>query len=731
EGERPEVLGLLRDDERFKLPQTMIDQLGTVPGQPWVRIVGEVHAQETGETLTVRDGTGQVMILTAQPEALPARSKVEVIGRPATADLGWTLTESLFRRVGTAENQADRTLRGPGQAPVRLRLAEQVVQLPPEEADKRYPVTLRGVVTWFDERADHLYLQDASGGVRVRRPPGDARGLSFGNAVTMSGVTVRGALLPEVELLESSDQGSFALPTPRRINLEQALSGVEESRWVEMRGFVRQVSSEGGWTRLDLTEATGEFSAYLPRDDSLGRLQAAMVRIRGVSVSQPARGQERPGMRLWVQNGDAVVVEVPGTADPFGSDLQTIPALRRLTFTQPLNQRVRVKGVVSLHQVGRYLYLQDGEAGLFVLSREATAFAPGEWVEVSGIPGRAGNRLVLREGLLRKAAGDAPLVPVALTGFAAVDVEHDVRLVRLNAVVRQAVDEGTRWGLSLEVEGKTFEATLPLEANWSAPDAGSGVELTGVYVVEYDEYRQPHGFRLELRSPRDIRVTAQPPWWNARRTLYVMGAVCVVTLLIASWGITLRRRVSAQTEQIRQQLEREKQLQGEIDRSARLESLGVLAGGIAHDFNNLLTAILGNLGLAAMDKRVMAAAGDCISEAERGARRARDITHQLLTFAKGGEPVRTAVLLPDIVSEAANFARHGSNVRLDFDYPPDLPPGNVDAGQISRVVHNIVINAVQAMPDGGVVSIELVAVNVAAGEVDTLPPGPYLRLSIA
>jgi two-component system cell cycle sensor histidine kinase/response regulator CckA len=168
-----------------------------------------------------------------------------------------------------------------------------------------------------------------------------------------------------------------------------------------------------------------------------------------------------------------------------------------------------------------------------------------------------------------------------------------------------------------------------------------------------------------------------------------------------------------------------------LERSSRLESLGVLAGGIAHDFNNLLTAVLGNLGLAARDQRVMAAAGDCITEAERGARRARDITQQLLTFAKGGDPVRTAVLLPDVVSEAASFARHGSNVRFDFDYPPDLPPGNVDAGQISHVVHNLVINAVQAMSDGGVVHIALAAVNLGSGEVDTLPQGAYLRLTIA
>jgi len=275
------------------------------------------------------------------------------------------------------------------------------------------------------------------------------------------------------------------------------------------------------------------------------------------------------------------------------------------------------------------------------------------------------------------------------------------------------------------------EARLPGTTAWSVPEPGSLLEVTGVYVLEFDEYRRPRGFGLELRSPADIVVREAPPWWTMRRTLYGVGGLVACMLLISGWSVGLRRQVRAQTEQIRRQLENEARLQAELERSSRLESLGVLAGGIAHDFNNLLTTILGNLGLAAMDERVMAAAGDCISEAERGAKRARDITQQLLTFAKGGDPIRTTVSLPEIITEAANFARHGSNVRLDFDFPPDLPPGDVDAGQISRVIHNLVINAVQAMPEGGVVSCALVAVDLGADEVDRLPEGRYLRLTVS
>jgi two-component system cell cycle sensor histidine kinase/response regulator CckA len=670
------------------------------------------------------------VIHTNQPELLPEGATVEVVGRPGPGEFGSTLHEVIFRQAGSPAAQL-MPPSSPGLAPVRLRLAEQVLELPPEAAEKRYPVTLRGVVTWADELADFFYLQDMSGGVRVRRLPGQGAVPPVGSTVVLTGGTVRGSFVPEVELQDVSAQGTVALPPGRSITLEQAMSGAEEGQRVELRGFVRQVVHEGGWTRLDLTTFTGEFAAYLRFDDTLAFLKGALVRVRGVCTVLTGPNRELMGIRLWMQNRESVLVDEPQPADPYAVPVQTIAGLRQLTVAQLSNHRVRLTGTVLLHEAGRYLYLQEESAGLFVLTRETGRLQPGDRVEVVGIPGRAGNRLLLREASWRPAAAGPAITPQLLSSPGELRSEADARLVTVPAVLRQVGAEGAQLRLTLQAGDMVFEAAMPSGAGWIAPVIGSQLTLTGVYVLEYDEYRQPHGFRLELRTPADVRVIASPSWWTMRRTWTAVGVLVFITLLIVGWGVALRRRVREQTEQIRRQLEKEARLQSELERSSRLESLGVLAGGIAHDFNNLLTAILGNLGLAALDQRVMAAAGDCITEAERGARRARDITQQLLTFAKGGDPVRTAVLLPDVISEAASFARHGSNVRFDFDYPPDLPAGEVDAGQISNVVHNLVLNAIQAMPDGGVVSIALAAVNLGSGEVDLLPPGPYLRLSVA
>lgn len=143
----------------------------------------------------------------------------------------------------------------------------------------------------------------------------------------------------------------------------------------------------------------------------------------------------------------------------------------------------------------------------------------------------------------------------------------------------------------------------------------------------------------------------------------------------------------------------------ELLREAKRESLELLAGGVAHDFNNLLTALLGNLSLAQMDTGLSAEVREWLDEAEKATGRARDLTQQLLTFAKGGEPVRRLTDLAACLREAAQFARQGSRVRCEFALAPDLWPAEVDAGQVGQVVHNLVLNAVQAMTRGGVVTV--------------------------
>jgi len=166
-------------------------------------------------------------------------------------------------------------------------------------------------------------------------------------------------------------------------------------------------------------------------------------------------------------------------------------------------------------------------------------------------------------------------------------------------------------------------------------------------------------------------------------------------------------------------------------KAEKLESIGVLAGGIAHDFNNLLGGIFGYVDLA----REMAAGNEnvttTLSKALNVFNRARDLTRQLLTFAKGGAPSKKTASLGPIITEMAHFALSGSNVRCAFSIPSDLLPCDIDKNQIGQVIDNIVINALQAMPQGGEISIRAENLTLQSG-ANGLPlsDGGYVRISI-
>ena len=163
----------------------------------------------------------------------------------------------------------------------------------------------------------------------------------------------------------------------------------------------------------------------------------------------------------------------------------------------------------------------------------------------------------------------------------------------------------------------------------------------------------------------------------------------------------------------------------------KLESTGILAGGLAHDFNNLLTVILLDLELAQTLTPVGGEPAQLLAEASKAAVTASSLTQQLITFAKGGAPVRKPTCLAGVIQETVRPAVSGSNVRCEFCLAEDLWAAEVDAGQIGQVFRNVALNAREAMPQGGVVFVRAENVVLASREQPSLSPGEYVRVSIA
>ncbi len=176
----------------------------------------------------------------------------------------------------------------------------------------------------------------------------------------------------------------------------------------------------------------------------------------------------------------------------------------------------------------------------------------------------------------------------------------------------------------------------------------------------------------------------------------------------------------------------ERKMEEELLKIKKLESLGVLAGGIAHDFNNILAAILGNIDLLKYhidqdDKKT----ATLLTNADKATRRAMKLTGQLLTFAKGGNPIREATTLPELIRDSTDFVLRGSRVTCRYEFPDNLWLVDADSGQLSQVIQNIVINSRHAMPEGGVITISCANVEHAVNEaLLSMDNEKYIRIRV-
>ena len=255
-----------------------------------------------------------------------------------------------------------------------------------------------------------------------------------------------------------------------------------------------------------------------------------------------------------------------------------------------------------------------------------------------------------------------------------------------------------------EALGQLVDEVVPLH------DVGSGQRLRDIVggVLRQDE--QPRlGERRLLRardgSERMVVYTAALIREPAGRSV---GAVAVFR------DITAHQR-----------------LEEDALKAQKLESVGVLAGGIAHDFNNILTAVIGNIALAKMLVPGVDRVNHALSEAEKAAWRARGLTQQLLTFARGGAPVKREGSLAVLLREAVPFALAGSKAKCHVVVADDLWTIAFDPGQLSQAISNLVINAAQAMPSGGIIHIEARNAEIAGENPHVLPPGPHVRILVA
>ncbi|MCD4828222.1 MAG: PAS domain S-box protein [Candidatus Cloacimonetes bacterium] len=204
------------------------------------------------------------------------------------------------------------------------------------------------------------------------------------------------------------------------------------------------------------------------------------------------------------------------------------------------------------------------------------------------------------------------------------------------------------------------------------------------------------------------------------------GTVFPATVLLACFEFAGRKLLLATVRNITER----KQAEEKLRQMDNLKSIGTLAGGIAHDFNNILTGLYGNIELAKLNITQEHPSFDFLEEAENSMNRAARLTKQLLTFAKGGTPIKKVVSIRMLLEEVVSFDLSGSNVKPVFRQSEKIWRTEIDRGQIQQVFSNLTINANQATPDGGRLYISLENIDIADYEIADLQPGKYVKVTV-
>ncbi len=450
------------------------------------------------------------------------------------------------------------------EAPPRLlTTAAAVRNLTVRQAAQHYPVKLRGVVTFYDDKLYSRFIQDETAGIYLRET--NVPVLLPGQLVEVEGFTSPGEYAPVILPEQVRIVGRAELPTPPRVTFEQLASGKEDSQFVEVAGVVRSVQFEETSKHYLVELATGGgrltvYAADLPATPAQ-TLVDSTVRIRGVCSSLFNRQRQLFANRLMVPRAADVAVEILATANPFDIPTQNTSSLFQFTPQGTFGHRVKISGTVAYFQPGSALYVRDGNNGLFVQTKSTVPLQLGDRVEVLGFAAPGQYTPALQDAIFRKTGDGLPPAPAWINRDEALKGDFDCRLIRIEAKLLSHAQDGREHSLALEAGGFIFHAYQQTDDGkaYARLENGSTLAVTGICLVEpgaweAGEIWRAKSFRVLLRRPEDVVVLHSPPWWTLKKMLWIAGALAFVVMGAFTWIAALRRRVQEQTQTIRQQL---------------------------------------------------------------------------------------------------------------------------------------------------------------------------------
>ena len=439
------------------------------------------------------------------------------------------------------------------------------------EAKRGYPVQLKGVVTYYDPEEPDLFVQDATTGIWVNleivKPNVPVKA---GDVVEVQGVTEAPDFAPQVGNPHFIVLGQAPLPLARTVSFQRMASTQEDSQRVEVEGIVHRTWKKSDRLYMDIAIEGGHVTGRIPffTQPAPKALVGARIRLRGTCGAEFNSRSQLTGIFVNVPYESEMKILEPASSDPFLTPTRAITDVLRFNPTGGLDQRVKVRGVVTLYLQARAIFIQDDGAALYVQTeQDGPKLEPGDQVDVVGFPWVGVYAPELQDAIFRRAGKEATPTAIPLTAKDALqgDFErevlfrsHNAELIRVKGrLTGSSIGPGDQV-LLLQEGNIVFEARL---AEAQIPKAfvelveGSQLEVTGICTIEVDENHVPHMFRVRLRSPEDVVVLQLPSWWNVKRMIGLAAALFLAILGALGWAAMLRRRVREATEVIRTTLE--------------------------------------------------------------------------------------------------------------------------------------------------------------------------------
>ncbi|MBZ5595175.1 MAG: hypothetical protein LAP39_23260 [Acidobacteriia bacterium] len=600
---------------------------------------------------------------------------------------------------------------------------EQVRNLSAAEAAQKHPVRLRGIVTYYDPEAPDLFIQDASAGIYVfcdgRLP------IERGQQIELTGITDAGDFTPVVIHPKVRTLGPGKLLNAPKVSFEQLLTGRLDSQWIESEGIVQSVVFLEKGLNLYVSNGGDRIRLVVPgtKQGDLQHLVEARVRFRGVAGATYNGKRQLTGILVFAQNfADLTFVESPhNNASQY--PLRRPDELLQFSTQGEYKRRVRVRGVVTLQQLGHALFIRDGDQGLMVLTRQAVPVQVEDEVEALGFPALGSFAPVLQDAVFRRIGHGAPAAPLHVSvGDVLKEGDYDTNLIEIDGnLLSRTRDELGEW-LAVRSGNRVINARLerPEGTSFAALREGSILRLTGICLVEAGgQGYQAQSFRLLLRSPTDVVVLQRPGWWTLSRALWLIGLLAIVVFVASGWVAMLRRRVQAQTSKLgARNLELHEALEMAESATRRAQEADKLKSeflaNMSHEIRTPMNAIIGMTALAE-DTTSRAELREYLGDVTNAAKSLLALLNDILDFSKiEAGRIELDVLpfsLRKCLAHAAKVvavSAEAKGLQLTTEVPDHVPDQVIgDPVRLRQVLLNLLNNAVKFTAAG---SIELLVV---------------------